>query len=257
VFCLRGHGRRADVRGVRHHGLKKLNSTGWKRVLGALDRGEDLELVEARRRREMRQRDEHAKARRNSEIAASYWRSSLAAMGTIVEFYLRSRSIHLVPPPCVLRLLGTMMLARVVDVEGRGVAIHPTWLPPNGVWSPGSKLQRKMLGPCGGGAVRFGDGSEIVVCEGLESALSCVQALRLPAYAALSATGIQLLALPPHVRRVTVFADCDDHGEGIRAATEAAQRWRREGRDARVAMVNGADANDVLRRDDEQRDKQR
>jgi putative DNA primase/helicase len=141
------------------------------------------------------------------------------------------------------------MIARVVDVEGRGVAVHRTWLPPDGVWSPRMKLQRKMLGPCAGSSVRFGDGLEIIVTEGIESALSCAQALRLPAYAALSFVGIKRLQLPPYVRIVTIFADGDDHGEGVEAANEAARRWRREGRVARVAVVKGADANDLLRRD--------
>jgi putative DNA primase/helicase len=115
------------------------------------------------------------------------------------------------------------------------------------MWTPGTKLYRKMLGPCGGNAVRFGDGTDIIVCEGIESALSCVQALGMPAWAALSAVGIKLLDLPPHVRCVTVFADGDDHGEGLDAAHEAAHRWRNEDRAARLVVVPGFDANDLLR----------
>jgi hypothetical protein len=95
--------------------------------------------------------------------------------------------------------------------------------------------------------VRFGDGTDIIVCEGVESALSCVQALGMPAWAALSTVGVKLLELPTHVQRVTVFADGDDHGEGLDAAHEAALRWCNEGRAARVVVVPGFDANDLLR----------
>jgi phage/plasmid primase-like uncharacterized protein len=221
---------------------------GCRRVLAVLGDGETgFDVAAAARWREKRERRDRETAHRKSEAAARLWHSARSAFDTVVGFYLRSRSIRLVPPPCVLRLLGTVMIARVVDVEGRGVAIHRTWLPPNGAWTPGMKLRRKMLGPCGGGAVRFGDGTEIVVCEGIESALSCVQVLGLPCYAALSATGIQLLALPSHVERVTVFADADDGGVGLDAAHDAGRRWRGEGREARVATVEGADANDLLR----------
>jgi putative DNA primase/helicase len=72
----------------------------------------------------------------------------------------------------------------------------------------------------------------------------------LPAWAAISAGGIERLILPPLpiAADVTITADHDVNGVGERAARTAAQRWLNEGRRVRIAMpkVPGSDWNDVL-----------
>jgi hypothetical protein len=103
-----------------------------------------------------------------------------------------------------------------------------------------------MLGPCGGGAVRLGPvANHLLIGEGIETCLSAMQATRIPAWAALSTSGLKALELPPDVRDVTILADGEDAGEA--AAKAAARRWVREGRRARIARAGkGLDFNDLL-----------
>jgi len=75
-----------------------------------------------------------------------------------------------------------------------------------------------------------------------------MQACGLPGWAALSANGIRSLTLPPEASTVLICADNDANGVGQRAANEAAERFLREGRQARIAMppMTGTDFNNVL-----------
>ena len=103
-----------------------------------------------------------------------------------------------------------------------------------------------MLGPCRGGAVRLAPaGDVLLVGEGIETCLAAMQATGLPAWAALSTSGLRTLDLPEAVQDVIILADGDDAGEA--AARHAALRWRWEGRRARIARApRGMDFNDLL-----------
>jgi putative DNA primase/helicase len=103
-----------------------------------------------------------------------------------------------------------------------------------------------MLGPCRGGAVRLGESTEtLMVGEGVETCLSAMQATGIPAWAALSASGLVNLCLPLAVRDVIILADGDDAGE--RSALKAAFKWKQEGRGVRIARPpQGMDFNDML-----------
>ena len=87
-----------------------------------------------------------------------------------------------------------------------------------------------------------------MVAEGIETALSAMTATAMPAWAALSASGMKALILPSIVRTVIILADHDLSGAGEHAARTAAARWLAEGRRVRIAMppVPGTDFNDVL-----------
>ena len=72
-----------------------------------------------------------------------------------------------------------------------------------------------------------------------------MMATALPAWAALSTSGLKALDLPDAVRDVIILADGDDPGEA--AACAAAQRWQRYGRRIRIARPpRGTDFNDLL-----------
>ena len=72
-----------------------------------------------------------------------------------------------------------------------------------------------------------------------------MMATALPAWAALSTSGLKAVDLPDAVRNVIILADGDDPGEA--AACAAAQRWQRYGRRIRIARPpRGTDFNDVL-----------
>jgi hypothetical protein len=130
--------------------------------------------------------------------------------------------------------------------DGQAVAVHRTFLAPDGSGKAPVDPQKMMLGPCRGGAVRLAPAAEhLLVGEGIETCLAAMQATGLLVWAALSTSGLRTLDLPPEVREVTILADGDDPGE--EAARRAALRWKREGRRARIARPpRGLDFNDVL-----------
>jgi hypothetical protein len=131
-------------------------------------------------------------------------------------------------------------------VDGRLVGIHRTFLRKDGGGKADVERPKLMLGRARAAAVRFGEGPEIVLTEGIENALSVRQAISLPTWAAGSLSGLLTIALPPGVRRVTVFADAKPHERS--GAEEAGRRLVQQGRDVRVAYPpDGRDANDLLK----------
>jgi len=142
------------------------------------------------------------------------------------------------------------MVALVEHAERGPTAIHCTYLQADGTGKASVEKAKSMFGPVGGGAVRFGNeraGEWLAVAEGIETALSVMAACSIPAWAALSASGIRSLVLPANATHVVICADHDDNRVGQRAAYDAAERWRAEGRRVRVALPpRGSDFNDVL-----------
>lgn len=197
------------------------------------------------------------------EQAREMWMRSgpAASIGvtTIVGDYLRTRGIT-IPVPPVLRLLhkcrhrsgavAPAMIAMVEHTEHGSVAIHRTWLRPDGTGKADHLEPNKMsLGPIAGGAIRLapiGPDGDLAVAEGIESAMSFMQITGGPTWAAISAGGIERLVLPPEARQIVIAADPDERG--MQAARIAKHRWRSEGRKVWIAKptVDG-DFNDALR----------
>lgn len=195
--------------------------------------------------------------------ALSIWGESQPAVGTQVEVYLLSRGIT-VPPPASLRFHPGLrhptdgqwpaMVALVSHaVTGEPIGILRTFLERDGNGKAPVAPQKMALGPCRGGIVQLAEIHEFaLVSEGIETALSALQASRLPALTALSAGNMRSLKLPPMVREIVVLADPD--AAGVAAAQACALRWQGEGRKARIAMPPGdGDFNDVLMAGMEQR----
>jgi putative DNA primase/helicase len=202
----------------------------------------------------LRRKAEETERRRRSEDARRLWEAAQDARGSPVVRYLASRRITLTPPPslrwaprCWHRGVGSYLPATIGLVEhvDHGMAgVHRIYLTPDLC-----RRDRASLGPIRGGAVRLGPASELLmVSEGIETALAAMQACALPAWAALSTSGMVTLVLPPIVRTVVILADHDENGAGERAARLAADRWLAEGRRVRIAMppAIGQDFNDVL-----------
>jgi putative DNA primase/helicase len=200
-------------------------------------------------------RDSYHENKRRSEAALAIWQCAQSATGSRVESYLASRGIDLLPD--VLRFhaglkhpsdgIWPAMVALVTDgVGGKPLAIHRTYLARDGAGKAPIEPQKVMLGPCRGGVVRLAQpGSLLMIGEGIETCLSAMQATGLPAWAALSTSGLRSLNLPTTVRDVILLADGDDPGEA--AAQECARRWKREGRRVRIARPpKGMDFNDML-----------
>ncbi len=144
------------------------------------------------------------------------------------------------------------MVAIVRDTGGAQVALHRTYLDAATPAKADVSPARKTLGPFGGGAVRLAEPQDglIALTEGIETALAAMTACPdLPAWATLSASGMESIALPPGITQVLVFADHDDAGR--RAAEAAAAKLAMEGRQVSIALPprKGDDFNDLLLRD--------
>jgi hypothetical protein len=196
-------------------------------------------------------------AARRIELAQRTWGGARDARGTPVAAYLAGRGLTL-PVPLSLRYApalrrpdgtsGPAMLGRIDDIDGRLIGITRTWIArgPDGVWR---RRDRAMLGRAKGGAARLAPAAEtLLVGEGIETCLAAMQATGLPAWAALSTSGMTALILPGAVRDVVIAADQDRSGAGERAARNAAARWRAEGRRVRIYISPrlGEDVADLI-----------
>jgi len=198
--------------------------------------------------------------------ALDIWRSANDGADTIARRYLASRGITLDHWPPSLRFHPhcprprdggnfvsplPAMVALVEHVERGPVAVHATYLKADGIGKVCIRKTKAIFGPVSGAAVRLGTpcaGQWLAVAEGIETALSVAVACAMPAWAALSASGIKNLILPPDLTNVVICSDHDANSVGERAARDAAARWLAQGRRVRIAMPpdTGTDFNDVL-----------
>jgi hypothetical protein len=216
--------------------------------------------VEFERQREAEARD---RQRRIAE-ARDFWKhETVPPPGTAVErYWLLARGLAL-PIPSTIRASRSWlrhregggrpaMIVLVEHIDHGPVAIHRTWLAVDGTAKASFREPRLSLGPTGGAAIRLAPANErapVVVAEGIETGASVMTATGYPAWAALSAGGIERLILPPLplAAVVIIAADHDRNGVGERAARTAAERWIGEGRQVRIAMPREpGDFNDVL-----------
>jgi putative DNA primase/helicase len=207
---------------------------------------------------------------RRTARALNIWRNTEHGASTIAGPYLARRRILPDQWPPNLRFqprcprprddAGNIvaplpaMVALVEHVERGPVAVHCTYLQPDGSGKANIEKPKAIFGPVGGGAVRLGvprTGEWLAVGEGIETALSVAVACSMPAWAALSAGGIKNLILPPEATHVLVCADHDASGVGQRAAREAAHRWLHQGRHVKIALPlePDTDFNNVLNSD--------
>jgi putative DNA primase/helicase len=148
--------------------------------------------------------------------AMKIWRDSRNGADTIASRYLASRGIAFdqwLPslrfhPRCprprdnAENLVSPLpaMVALIEHVERGPIAVHCTYLRPDGNGKADIEKPRAIFGPVAGGAVRFGrprTGELFAIAEGIETALSVAVARSIPAWAALSANGIRKLVAPP------------------------------------------------------------
>lgn len=187
--------------------------------------------------------------------ARSLWDQGQPLAGTHGEAYLRGRGITRDLPKS-LRWLpdsyhgpsGALCSAMVADVQPTG-GVHRTFFTKQGTRL--STSAKMMLGPCAGGAVRLSEAiGPLVVCEGIETALSLMSGLLdgpRSFWAALSTSGIRGLHPPPQPGRLTIASDGD--AAGREAANALATRAH--GLGWKVSLLpapEGRDWNDILLR---------
>lgn len=227
--------------------------------------------LEAHRLEREQEREQSAKDIR--QAAARIWRSC-RPLGAEGETYLRSRGLDPAFATSELRFhpylqhptgnVFPAIVARVLDVDGRGVGIWRTYLKPTGEGKAPVDNPKLGLGECGGGAVRIGGmWTEIGVTEGIETGVAVRQLIHKwsgqlkPVWPCLSSSGMAGLVVPEGVKVLRIFADNDPvkfrdnimrPSAGITAAKRLAQRLRPSGVDVHIHLPPvGMDWLDVLR----------
>jgi phage/plasmid primase-like uncharacterized protein len=182
--------------------------------------------------------------------------------GTIAETYLRARGIS---GACHLKALrfhpncfygghnaagcnaGPALIAAVTDLQGRITGVQRTWLDVSGRGKAPISTPRKALGHLLGHGVRFGKAGEVLLAgEGIETVLSLKTVMpAMPMVAALSASHLAALVLPPGLERL--YIACDSDLAGRRACEHLAERARAGGAVVLPLHPRGGDFNDDLR----------
>lgn len=200
------------------------------------------------------------KENKNRDFALKLWNAGFASENTLIETYLRSRAISGTIPPDIRLLPGhrhrpsgrvyPVMLAAIRRWPSRDViAVHRTWILPDGSAKAPLEPDKMMLGPVSGGAVQLSaPAQKMVIAEGLETALSVMQETGLSVWAALSTSGMTGLVLPdlPLAQEIIIAGDNDPAGR--KAAIQAAEKWTKDGREVRLAFPPlNQDFNDMLK----------
>ena len=197
---------------------------------------------------------------KNRDYALKLWNASFLAENTVIEKYLHSRGITAAIPPDIRLLPGhrhrpsgrvyPVMLAAIRRWPSKDlIAVHRTWVLPDGSGKAPLEPEKMMLGPASGGAVQLSTPAQkMVIAEGLETAMSVMQETGLPVWAGLSTSGMTGLVLPEFPLGQEIIIAGDNDPAGRKAAIQAAENWAKEGREVRLAFPPlNQDFNDMLK----------
>jgi len=183
--------------------------------------------------------------------ALALWRASADPRRTIVETYLKSRALDLGDEVTgeVIRWnasIGAMVALFRNIATDEPQAVSRTYLD-----REGRKLDRKFLGPVGGGAVKLDAGDAVLgglhIGEGIETCLAARQLGLRPAWALGSAGAVAAFPVLAAIDCLTLLAEHDD--ASTRAVETCAVRWHAAGREVVINEPIGAkDLNDAIRR---------
>ena len=203
---------------------------------------------------------DRADVARRARQAAHLWEESVPIAGTPAERYLRKARAITCPLPPTLRFhpaawhgpTARRYPAMVALVEGSDrLAVHRTYLCPDGSGKAAIEPHKAMLGPTAGGAVRLTDGpGRLVVAEGIETALSLASGLvdgPVTLWAGLSTSGLRSLRLPDKPGRLAIALDSDDAGRSAAnalAMSALALGWTV----SLLTPLEAGDFNDILTR---------
>ncbi len=173
------------------------------------------------------------------DLARRILRESTPARGTLAETYIASRGVTL-PERCpALRFhplcprgterLPAMVALMTTPETNQPCGVHRTFLRPDGAGKAETGTPKMMAGTAG--IIRLSPDDEVTlglgICEGIETGLALLTiAGWSPVWSCASAAGIAKFPVLRGVDCLTIFADRDDKGAGLRAARECAGRWR-------------------------------
>jgi hypothetical protein len=223
-----------------------------------------LTRKQEREAREARQRVLAAERAEKLAFCQRRWSETLPASGTAVETYLRSRAITgpiperlrfhpAMPLGYISRTTAPAMVAVVTDKQDKPCGLHATFLRPDGAGKADVESPKKMFGRVGGGAIRLtplrvgpvDPGYVLAIAEGIETALSYTLLHGIPAWAAMTAIGLERFDVPDGITTLIAAADAD--AAGVKAADALIGRYERRlrcGKHMPPGWVN--DFNDAL-----------
>jgi len=193
--------------------------------------------------------------------AAAIWEETEDAHGTVVETYLASRGLELLPGSDVLRfhprcpwrdqdraetIRVPAMVAAMRALTGDAVTgVHRTRLTDAGV-----KVDRRMLGIAAGAAIKLDGDTEVThglaIGEGVETCLAARQLGFRPVWALASAGAVAGFLVLPGVECLTILGEND--ASNARAVEACASRWHAANREVTVISPNfGSDMADLIR----------
>jgi hypothetical protein len=192
--------------------------------------------------------------------AIALWKESTDPRSSLVEVYLASRALVL-PAEFVGEVIrfhprcpfGTERHPCMVALMRDVVTDEPRAIIRTALTPTGQKIDRKMLGPKAGAAVKLSSDEAVTTAltigEGVETALAAIALGFAPAWACGDAGAIREFPVLPGIECLTIAVDRDKSGTGQQAALEYSARWTNSGREVfRVIPTKaGADLNDVLR----------
>ena len=229
-------------------GLKLLQGiTGW-------DFGTVLKRVEeciggvAR----VRSRSTEPSADRMKKLAKRIWDEAQSIrQGDEVDCYLANRGLSLAEYPKVLRFHPALgyydkddtgktrkvaeypaMLACIQGADGYVITLHRTYLKA-GQKAPQREAKKVLSAGINCAAVRLFEATdELVIAEGIETALAVHLRTGKPVWAAISAGNMEKVWLPETARRISIYADNDANSEydGQASAFALARRLKKEER---------------------------
>jgi putative DNA primase/helicase len=200
---------------------------------------------------------------RASAYADRVWRRGVPVRrGDVVDRYLRHRGVGLdIYPPCLrtsaldwyrddetnVTSRHPAMFARICDATGKPVAVHRTFLAPDGVGKAQVATARKAAGRFGRSpTIRLTPAAPLIgIAEGIETALAAARLFRVPTWSVICTYGIETFEPPPECKHLVIFADNDRHGAGQRAAQALANRLQ-DGIAVEIRLPHLKDWNDFL-----------
>ncbi len=202
-------------------------------------------------------READADAGDRSARALDIVRECMPIAGTPAETYLRARGVD---DPCAFsgiafhrRLkhpsghVGPALVSVFRDlIDNRPCGIQRIWLSDCGTRKACVTPAKAMLGRAGNAAIKLIDDAEVThglgVSEGAETALVTMSRFRWrPIWALGSAGAIARFPVLEGIECLTIFADQDANGVGVKAARTCAARWHDAGRVVAIRVPHMTD----------------
>ena len=175
-----------------------------------------------------------------SANAQRLWRQARRLPGSIAQTYLQKRLINITSPELRflertplgpkghVRFLPAMLAAVRTDADI--MAIHRTFLLPDGSGQADFRKPKRALGSMGTGAVRLFPPKDGVLglAEGIESAKSATQLTGIPTWATLGNERFGIVTIPESVTNLFLFVDHDAGGD--LAEAKACEHFQMPGR---------------------------